>query len=164
MARGLRSFSATLALAIGVLGCLCCSRHRSGERQQSGGPARDRIISEGSARKLAQEALVVLGGDWLSANIESYDDYWAPEFYAFMAYYPGPQSADGTGVLQTTYLAVNPWTGDVWDATECRTITSPTILKEQESIWSRSGLPADASVALHDKSPASCSLIEGKKK
>jgi hypothetical protein len=161
MAKGSRSFSAALALAIGFLGCSSCSRRRSGE-QQSSGPARDRIISEGTARKLAQEALVALGGDWPSANIESYDNYWAPEFYAFMAYYPGPESAGGASVLQTYYLAVNPWTGDVWDVAECSLITSPAIAKAQESIWSRSGLRADAHLPLHDKSPASCSLIEGK--
>jgi hypothetical protein len=161
MARGLRCFPAWLALGIGFLGCSCCSPHRGGQ-EQSGGLTRDRIISEGTARKLAQDALVALGGDWPSANIELYDYYWAPEFYAFMAYYPGPESADGVGVLQTTYLAVNPWTGDVWDVTGCSLITSPAIAKEQESLWSRSGLPADAHEPLHDKSPASCSLIEGR--
>lgn len=129
------------------------------------GAAHDRTISERTARKLVQEALVALG--WPSVHADPMKDYWAPEFYSFQAYRSGPVADDGTGVLQSHYLAVNPWTGDVWDTTECRPITSPAIQKEQESIWKRSRLPAEAREALHDKSPASCSLIElmaGKKK
>jgi hypothetical protein len=160
MASGLRSFSAGLALGIGFLGGSCCSPHRGGH-QRGVDLTRDRIISEDVARKHAQDALAPLGDDWPSANIESYDNYWAPEFYSSMAYLPGPE-INGVGVLQTQYLALNPWTGDVWEETECRTFTSPVIQKEQESIWRGSGLPADAYVALHDKSPASCALIEGK--
>lgn len=76
---------------------------------------------------------------------------------------PGPE-INGVSVLQTHYLAVNPWTGDVWDAMGCEMITSSALQKEQNFIWKRSGLPADAKLPLHDKSPASCSLIDGKKK
>ena len=125
--------------------------------------ARDRTISERTARRLVREALVAMGDDWSSAPIEPLKNYWAPEFYSFMAYLPGPE-INGVSVLQTQYLAVNPWNGDVWDDTECRTITSPVIQKEQESIWSRSGLPSDAREPLHDKSPASCALIEKMRK
>lgn len=121
--------------------------------------ARERIISEKTARRLIREALVSMGDDWSSAPIERWIYYWAPEFYSFMTYLPGPE-IDGVSVLQTHYLSVNPWTGDVWDAIGCRTITSPVIQKEQESIWRRSRLPSDAREPLQDKSPASCSLIE----
>lgn len=144
MGRGLRFFAAALTIAISAYSL-----------------ARDRIISERAARRLAREALVAMGDDWSYAPIEPLKDYWAPEFYSFMAYLPGPE-VNGVSVLQTQYLAVNPWTGDVWDNTECRIITSPVIQNEQESIWRRSRLPADARPPLHDKSPASCALIQGK--
>jgi hypothetical protein len=143
MIRGARLFAALLAIGLVV-------------------SARDRVISEKTARKLVREALVAMGDDWSSAPFEPLKDYWAPEFYSFMAYLPGPE-INGVSVLQTQYLAVNPWTGDVWDDTECRIITSPVIQKEQEAIWSRSRLPADARLPLHDKSPASCALINGKR-
>jgi hypothetical protein len=120
--------------------------------------ARDRTISERIAHRLVEEALVALG--WPSVHADPMKDYWAPEFYSFEAYLSGPVADDGTGVLQSHYLAVNTWTGDVWDTTECRQITSAAIQKEQEFIWKRSRLPIGAREALHDKSPASCSLIE----
>lgn len=144
MASGLRLFVVSLTIAIGAFPA-----------------ARDRIISERTARRLVREALAAMGDDWSSAGFETMKDYWAPEFYSFMAYLPGPE-INGVSVLQTQYFAVNPWTGDVWDNTECRIITSPVIHREQESIWSRSRLPADAREPLHDKSPASCALIQGK--
>jgi hypothetical protein len=125
--------------------------------------ARDRTINERTARRLVREALIAIGDHWVSAPIEPWKYYWAPEFYTFMAYYPGPE-INGVSVLQTHYMAVNPWTGDVWDAMACEIITSPVIQKEQESIWSRSRLPADAHEALHDKSPASCALIQEMRK
>jgi hypothetical protein len=125
--------------------------------------ARDRTISERTARRLVREALVAMGDDWASAPIEPWKYYWAPEFCTFMAYLPGPE-INGASVLQTHYLAVNPWNGDVWDAMACRIITSPVIQKEQESIWRRSRRPADAREPLRDKSPASCALIEKMRK
>jgi hypothetical protein len=119
--------------------------------------ARDRTISERAARTLVQEALVALG--WPSVHVDPMKYYWAPEFYTFQAYWPGPVQDDGVSVLQSYYLAVNPWTGDVWDAMRCSRITSPAIQKEQESIWKRSRLPAEAREPLHEKSPG-CSAIE----
>lgn len=121
--------------------------------------ARDRTISERTARRLVREALVAMGDDWSSAPIEPYKYYWAPEFYSFMAYLPGPE-INGVSVLQTQYLSVNPWTGDVWDNTECRIITSPVIQKEQESIWSRSRSRQVTSVlCAHRKDEKMSSLI-----
>jgi hypothetical protein len=144
MARGLRVFAVALTIGIGAFSS-----------------ARDRIISERTARRLVREALVAMGDDWSSAPIEPMKYYWAPEFYSFMAYLSGPE-INAVSVLQTQYLSVNPWTGDVWDNTECRIITSSVIQKEQASIWSRSRLPADAREPLRDKSPASCALIQGR--
>jgi hypothetical protein len=82
---------------------------------------------------------------------------WAPEFYTFQAWRPNP----GNGPLLTYYFAVNPWTGDVWDAIGCERITSPALEKEQESIFRRAHLSADRQKALSEKSPG-CSEIETK--
>jgi hypothetical protein len=114
-------------------------------------------IRERTARGLVQRALVALGEDLRWVHIGPWQYYWAPEFYTFSAWRPGPVGTDGVGVLQTWYFAVNPWTGDVWDAMGCTRITSPTIQNEQESIWKRSQLPAEVREAIRNKSPADCS-------
>lgn len=117
-------------------------------------------ISEGAARRLVREALVALGENGPSVQIGPWKYYWAPEFYTFSAWRPGLAGSDGVGILQTYYFAVNPWTGDVWDAMGCKRITSPAIEKEQEAIWKRSQLPADVREAIRKKSPADCSAIQ----
>lgn len=125
----------------------------------SGQPNRH-IISERLARKLAIEALsTVVAMDGL--NIKPWQYYWAPEFYTFQAWRPGIPDPQGVGVLETHYLAVNPWTGDVWDAMGCERITSPAFAKEQDAIWRRSKLPNDVRLAIRDKAPADCSVRAG---
>lgn len=116
-----------------------------------------RTIGERTALKLVQEALVTLGATGPSVQIRHWPYYWAPEFYTFQAWRPNP----GEGPLLTYYFAVNPWTGDVWDAIGCERITSPAIEREQESILKRLGLPRDAQEILQTKSPA-CSDMEMK--
>lgn len=116
-----------------------------------------RTISEGTARKLVRQALSALGENPQSIEIDPWRYYWAPEFYTFEAWRYGL-----AGGLATHYFfAVNPWTGDVWDAMACKRITSPVIEREQEAIWKRSLLPTEAREALHEKSPA-CSAMERK--
>jgi hypothetical protein len=122
--------------------------------------ARVPTISEGIARQLVKEALVTLGASGPAVEIVHWPYDWAPEFYTFQAWRPGVESSNGVGVLQTYYFAVNPWTGDVWDAMACRRITSPTIEKEQEAIWKRSQLSVDVREAIRKKSPADCSAIQ----
>jgi hypothetical protein len=119
-------------------------------------PPVDRVISETTARELVQDALTALG-ESERFQIDDWAFYWAPEFYTLSAF-------EGTGKrgFVIYYFAVNPWTGDVWDALACTQITSPALTKKQESIWARSGLPPDAREPLHDKSPNSCAIYMGK--
>jgi len=116
--------------------------------------AHPRTISERTARRLVQEALGTLGENRPAVQIGPWKYYWAPEFYTFSAWRAGEQD-----VLVPYYFAVNPWTGDVWDAMGCKRITSPAIAREQESIGKRFRLPVEARKALHAKSPACCSEI-----
>ncbi len=119
------------------------------------------MISERIARKLVQQALVALGEDGHRVHIGPWQYYWAPEFYTFQAWRPGNDNG-GVSVLQTYYFAVNPWTGDVWDAMGCTRITSLAIQNEQESISKRYRLPAEVQEAIRNKSPADCSANPGK--
>lgn len=112
-------------------------------------------ISKGVARKLVREAVLALGESRASIQIGPWDYHLAPEFYTFSAW--RHNLADG--LLVTYYFAVNPWTGDVWDAMGCKRITSPAMEKAQESISKRSRLPAKGWEALRQKSPA-CSEEE----
>jgi len=109
-----------------------------------------------------RQALVALGEDWPSAHVEPWKYDWAPEFYTFQSWRPGPVQDDGVSVLQTRYFAVNPWTGDVWDAMGCNRITSPAIQKEQKLIWKRSRLADEVRETLRNRSPAACSDVERK--
>jgi len=113
----------------------------------------ERTIEERTARKLVEGALPALGEDPKFMDIRPWRYYWAPEFYSFEAYRGG-----GHGVLIIYYLSVNPWTGDVWDATACKRITTPEVKKEQDAIWQKSGIPSEAREALSKKAPAECSV------
>jgi hypothetical protein len=117
-------------------------------------------ISEETARKLVREALVAMGETQPSVQIEPWKFDWAPEFYTFSAWRPGAIGKDGVGIAQTYYFAVNPWTGDVWDAMACKRITSTAIEKEQEAIWKQSDLPTAIREAIRKKSPADCTTIQ----
>ncbi len=119
-------------------------------------PAIERTIDEVTARKLVEGALPALGESRTSVQIGPWRYYWAPEFYTFSAWRAGERD-----VLLTYYFAVNPWTGDVWDAMGCKRITTQEIQKEQEAIWKRSGIPSEAREALRNKSPADCSAYMG---
>src|SRR6266700_3876670 len=96
-------------------------------------PAMERMIQEQNARKLVENTLPALGEDPKLMDIRPWRYYWAPEFYSFEAYRGGSK-----GVLIIYYISVNPWTGDVWDATACKRITTPAVKKEQDLIWQES--------------------------
>src|SRR5580658_2362179 len=117
--------------------------------------AQPRTMSEATARKLVREALAAQGESGPSVQIGPWKYDWAPEFYTFSAW--RHNLADG--LLVTYYFAVNPWTGDVWDAIGCSRIKSPGLDREQESILKRSHLSADKRKALSEKSPG-CSVSE----
>jgi len=120
-------------------------------------PGLERTIDEAMALKLIDEALPAVGEVRASVQIGPWRYYWAPEFYTFQAWRAG----EG-GVLLTYYFAVNPWTGDVWDAMACKRITTREVQKDQEAIWARSGIPSEAREALRERSPADCSNYVGR--
>ncbi len=116
--------------------------------------AQSRTISGATARKLVRDALPALGENGSSVQIGPWKYRWAPEFYTFQAWRGSDKvGPDGVGILQTYYLAVNRWTGDVWDAIACVRITLPTLQKEQRSILNRSRLSPEKREALSNESP-----------
>jgi len=119
----------------------------------------ERTIDEEAARKLVEGALPALGENQTSVQIGPWRYYWAPEFYTFTVWRHNPAA----GLVITYYLAVNPWTGDVWDAMACKRITTPEIQGEQEAIWKRSGIPSEARDTIRNKSPADCASYREKR-
>lgn len=111
-------------------------------------------ISEKTARELVVNALGALGEDASSVQVQPWIYHWAPEFFTFSAWRPNHKN----GLMVVYYFAVNPWTGDVWDAMACKRITSPAIDQEQTAIWKRSRLPDDVRAYLRDRSPSDCAL------
>jgi len=111
-----------------------------------------RKIGERTARKLVEEALVATGKHIPSSQIRPIAFYWSPEFYNFEAVLG---QSEGLPALRYAF-SVNPWNGEVWSIMECTRVTSPAIEKEQDAIWKRSGLPAEAREPLHEKRPGTC--------
>lgn len=116
----------------------------------SGSLALDPTINEATARELVRDALASRGERGTDIGIGPWLYYWAPDFFTLEAWRPSPT----VGTMQTWHFAVNPWTGDVWDAIACTRITSTTIKRKQEEIWKSSKLPDEARQALQARAPA----------
>jgi RHS repeat-associated protein len=114
--------------------------------------ALDPTISTVAATELVREALASLGEGSALTKIAIYPwlYYWAPDFITLQAEVPHPD----VGKIEMRYFAVNPWTGDVWDAMGCARITSPTIKRKQDEIWKSSKLPDEARQVLQARAPA----------
>ncbi len=114
--------------------------------------ALDPVISKVTAGELVRDALASLGEDSGGSKIpvDPWDYYWAPDFITLQAEVLVPSK----GIVSMRYFAVNPWTGDVWDAMACALITSPTIKRIQDEIWKSSKLPDEARHFLEARAPA----------
>lgn len=117
-----------------------------------GGLALDPTISTAAATELVRGALASTGegGGRTKIAIYPWPYYWAPDFITLQAEVPHPD----VGKIEMRYFAVNPWTGDVWDATACARITSATIKRAQDEIWKSSNLPDEARPVLEARTPA----------
>ena len=116
------------------------------------GLALDPTVSTAAAIELVRGALASLGEGSARTKIASYTvvDYWAPDFITLQAEVPHPD----VGRIEMRYFAINPWTGDVWDATACTRITSAAIKRTQDEIWKSSRLPDEARRVLEARAPA----------
>jgi hypothetical protein len=114
--------------------------------------ALDPAINTATARELVQDAIASLGegGAGSKIAVEPWPYYWAPDFITLQAEVPHPDD----GRIEMRYFAVNPWTGDVWDAMACTRVTSPTIKRTQDEIWRSSKLPDEARHVLEARAPA----------
>jgi hypothetical protein len=110
-------------------------------------------ITHDRAQELAQEALVALHAT-RKRDIEIWQNPSAPEFYSFAA---TRHTTAPIGPADITYLAVNPWTGDIWNWVTCERITSRSIRKRQRQIAQGLNLSDEALHELHGKSPSECS-------
>lgn len=115
------------------------------------GLALDPAINTVVATELVRDSLASPGGGTRN-KIAIYPvlDYWAPDFITLQAEVPHPE----VGRIEMRYFAVNPWTGDVWDAMACSRITSPSIKRKQDEIWKSSKLPDEARPILQAREPA----------
>ena len=116
------------------------------------GFALDPAVNLAVATELVRAAIVSLGEGGAQTHIAVYPwlYYWAPDFITLQAEVPHPE----VGRVEMRYFAVNPWTGDVWDAMACVHVTSPAIKKKQDEIWKSSKLPDEARRFLQARTPA----------
>jgi hypothetical protein len=115
------------------------------------GFALDPAVSTSVATELVRAALASLREGSARTKIAIYPmpDYWVPDFITLQAEVPHPD----VGRIEMRYFAVNPWTGDVWDAMACTRITSPTIKRMQDEIWRSSKLSDEARHVLEARAP-----------
>jgi hypothetical protein len=115
----------------------------------------ERTISVNTARRMATKALIALGPDVAyKRRLDPRPDTYPPEFYLFEAVRHTEKT--GFGVASIYYLAVNPWTGDVWDIGRCTRITSPDLSKEKDSIRKFLDLTVDGQITLSKRTPVGC--------
>jgi hypothetical protein len=85
-------------------------------------------IDEPTAERLAAEG--VFGGDRYLDSFD-YDSHLDPPFFEYYGI-NDPPAEGGFG-----FLAVNPWTGDVWALWGCRRLATPALRKSQAAIRRR---------------------------
>lgn len=105
----------------------------------------DRKIDIEEARKLVYEVVKVHNP---GASVTSSPRAFDPSFYFFAATWPNPAGSPMIG-----YFAVNPWTGDVWNAAGCEHLTSKSIERLQQDIRRRSHFKREDYTKLRAKKP-----------
>jgi hypothetical protein len=108
-------------------------------------------IDEAEARKLAIEGLKVYVQRDVSAKeitLTRIEDQYDPDFYYFEATWTNPISSP-----HIAYLAVNPWTGDVWNAAICKKLASASITKMQKDIQRRFRLTNEGDATPRSRKP-----------
>ena len=83
------------------------------------------------ARKLVYEAVRVHDPRH-KVDVSRVNNPYDPEYIYFEATWPNPVGSPHLG-----NFAVNPWTGDVYNADSCKLLTSPSLRKRQENIRKR---------------------------
>ena len=106
---------------------------------------RPRKISIAAGRKLTSEAIKRHNA---GAALIYTPREWDPDFYFFCATWSNPVGSPIIG-----YFAVNPWTGDVWEAAGCELLTTESLKKLQARIRERSRLKEEDYRRLHAKKP-----------
>jgi hypothetical protein len=109
-------------------------------------PAQKRISLE-EGRKLVY-AIVAVHDPNHEVDISRVDNPYDVQFYYFEASWPNPAGSPHLG-----NFAVNPWTGDVFNADGCERLTSPSLKKLQDAIRKRSRLTREEYVRLRAKKP-----------
>jgi hypothetical protein len=107
-------------------------------------------ISVKQAEELVFESLSVFapGIDLKTVVLMKLTDRYDPDFLYFDASAKNPIGSPHVG-----YFAVNPWTGDVWNAAGCTRLTSSEIKRIQREIRKQLGVNDKEYQHLMDKKP-----------
>jgi len=111
------------------------------------------LTAQNPAQKIGIKEARILAYDAVKlhnpgADITSRPRGFDPDFFYFEATWPNP-----TGSPIIGYFAVNPWTGDVWDAGLCERVISADIKTRQEQIRKRTKLKKEDFEKMHNKRP-----------
>ncbi len=82
------------------------------------------------------------------ASIHAISNPYDQDFLYFQATWPNPVGSPVIG-----NFAVNPWTGDVWNAAGCERLTSRSLKSAQEGIRKRFHIAKAEYGKLHAKTP-----------
>lgn len=102
-------------------------------------------IDVAEARKLVYEELKAScpGCDMNRIDVEQLANKYDRYFYYFGASWANPTGSPNLG-----YFAVNPWTGDVWNAASCKKLISPGLMRLQKIGEEKAGHPPFSSAVL----------------
>jgi hypothetical protein len=81
-------------------------------------------------------------------DVSQVENRYDQVFYYFEATWPNPVGSPHLG-----NFAVNPWTGDLYNADGCQRLTSTALKKRQENIRKRSGLNDNVYLKVRAKKP-----------
>lgn len=125
--------SIVLWLALSAFGAACPQQQR---HRASSDPPR---VSLEEAQRLVYKALESEGAGATKLpgfGLSAYKDPYFPEFYFFEATWDNT----GEGSVVIGHYAVDPRTGDVWDAVVCEELDSPSLRKLQQATRKRLGV------------------------
>jgi hypothetical protein len=116
--------------------------------------AQTKIITVDAARKIAYEALKVYCPECDNTHVKIFrlQNKYDRDFIYFDANFDARSPKINTSP-HLGYFAVNPWTGDVWNAASCVRLTSPSITKIQEEIRTRFKITKESYSDLQKRKP-----------
>lgn len=115
---------------------------------QAGSGSKPRTITVEEARDLVYALLASSGCTKVKCDVDRFQDEYFPQFYFFEGLWPNPVGSPHIGSW-----AVDPKTGDLWDAVVCAEYRNSRVSRVQVLLRRRLGLTAESYLKLKARPP-----------